>query len=312
MAATMAAAASAALPPSSVSTWRPSWVANGSSLATARRLTSASGLSAVPMVPPLTNWQPARDIARMPAVAARHGRRRDATRLPSGPWRRVRGNAPTGFGAPAGPLHSPFDRHGFREVSVRKRLTRMIVGLVMVAAQAVPAQAQGSITFIRDAETEAVLRELARPVFQAAGVVPAAVDLHIVNDNVVNAFVTGGQNIFFTTGFLIESESALEVLGVIAHETGHIAGGHLARGADAVEDASTRAIIATLVGLAAAIATGSGELAAVSSLGGGAVRPARPAGVQPLHGERRRSGRPHVSRSDRRFLRGAVEFSGAA
>ena len=150
---------------------------------------------------------------------------------------------------------------------VATRLARLFVGLVMVAVTVAPAQAQ-RLSLVRDTETERVLTELARPVFQAAGVVPSAVDMLIVNDNVVNAFVTGGQNIFFTTGFLMQAETALEVLGVIAHETGHIAGGHLARGSDAIEDAATRALIATLIGIAAGIAAGSSDVVAATALGG--------------------------------------------
>ncbi len=152
---------------------------------------------------------------------------------------------------------------------VATRITRLLVGMVMLAVAVAPLQALAQrLSLVRDAETERVLADLALPIFQVSGVVPSAVDLIIVNDNAVNAFVAAGQNIFFTTGFLMQAESALEVIGVIAHETGHIAGGHLARGSDALEDATTRALIATLVGIAAGIAAGSGELVAATTAGG--------------------------------------------
>ncbi len=130
-----------------------------------------------------------------------------------------------------------------------------------------PAPAQESMRFIRDAEIEHYLRTLGEPIFRAAGLDPNAIALAIIQSSDVNAFVAGGQNIFFYTGLLQKTETPDELLGVIAHETGHIAGGHLVRGAEAMKNASAQAIIGTLVGLAAGLAAGRGDVA-VGAIGG--------------------------------------------
>ena len=128
-----------------------------------------------------------------------------------------------------------------------------------------PLQAIGQpqrLSFLRDAETEALIREIGGPVFQAAGLNPAAVDIYLIDSPTLNAFVTGGQNIFFNTGMFTHTESVSELLGVLAHEAGHIAGGHLARGQDAIENARRTALLTTLLGVAAAIAAQDGGLGA--------------------------------------------------
>ena len=109
---------------------------------------------------------------------------------------------------------------------------------------------------IRDAEIEGLLRLYARPIFKAAGLNPSAVRVVLINDTRINAFVAGGQRIFVHTGLLTQSKTPNEVIGVLAHETGHIAGGHLSRIRDQMEKANTMNIIGMLVG-AAAIAGGA-------------------------------------------------------
>lgn len=137
-----------------------------------------------------------------------------------------------------------------------------------------PLQAIGQpqrLSFLRDAETEALIREIGGPVFQAAGLNPAAVDIYLIDSPTLNAFVTGGQNIFFNTGMFTHTESVSELLGVLAHEAGHIAGGHLARGQDAIENARRTALLTTLLGVAAAIAAQDGGLGAAVVAGGNAT-----------------------------------------
>ena len=121
---------------------------------------------------------------------------------------------------------------------------------------------------IRDAEIEATIREMATPLFEVAGIVPDAVDILLVEDDALNAFVAGGQNMFLYTGFLLATESPLEVIGVIAHETGHIAGGHIVRTADAIRGASSVATVASILGAATAILAGRGDAAAAIIAGG--------------------------------------------
>lgn len=104
---------------------------------------------------------------------------------------------------------------------------------------------------IRDAEIEGLLRLYTKPIFQAAGINPGAVKVYIINDPRINAFVAGGQRIFVHTGLLIQAKTPNEVIGVLAHETGHIAGGHLARMGIELDRASATAIIGTLAGMAA-------------------------------------------------------------
>ena len=101
----------------------------------------------------------------------------------------------------------------------------MSISLTSAAAQA---QAKG-LPLIRDAEIEGLLRLYTRPIFKAAGINPKSVKVYIINDSRINAFVAGGQRIFVNTGLITQSKTPNEVIGVLAHETGHIAGGHLAR-----------------------------------------------------------------------------------
>jgi predicted Zn-dependent protease len=125
------------------------------------------------------------------------------------------------------------------------------------------AHAQGrQITFIRDAEIEDSLRSWSAPVFRAAGLSPDAVTIYIIQDNTLNAFVAGGQNVFLHTGLLQRSEHAGQVIGVIAHEVGHISGGHLARLQAELANASATAIVGYILGAAAAVASGSGDVGA--------------------------------------------------
>ena len=92
-------------------------------------------------------------------------------------------------------------------------------------------------SLIRDTEIEHMLRDYSDPILEAAGLRPADVDLYIVADPTLNAFVTGGQNIFLHTGIILESETPNQLKGVIAHEAGHISGAHLARVGDGISAA---------------------------------------------------------------------------
>ncbi len=101
------------------------------------------------------------------------------------------------------------------------------------------------------------------PIWIAAGLKPEDVHIVLVNSPQLNAFVAGGQNIFMYTGTIEKSDNALEVIGVMAHETGHIvAGGHLTRGDEDMENASYMMSLATVLGAAAAGATGDPGAAA--------------------------------------------------
>jgi len=110
------------------------------------------------------------------------------------------------------------------------------------------------ISFIRDTEIESTLRAFAVPLFEAAHLDSQAVRIYLVNDRQINAFVAGGQNLFFNTGLITRAENAGQVIGVIAHEIGHIEGGHLARMHDALERGTAESILSVVLGAAAAAA----------------------------------------------------------
>lgn len=129
------------------------------------------------------------------------------------------------------------------------QIRRILSVAWLVAAMAGLVTPAGAISLIRDAETEELLRSYATPIFAAAGLNPGSVNIYLVNDNQVNAFVAGGQNVFFTTELLLEFDTPGEVKGVIAHEVGHIAGGHLARAQDAMRGTGALAIASMVLGV---------------------------------------------------------------
>ncbi|MEM1198922.1 MAG: M48 family metalloprotease [Pseudomonadota bacterium] len=140
-----------------------------------------------------------------------------------------------------------------------------------------PNTARAQFGLIRDSEIEGLLRYYAVPLFRVAGLNPSSVRVYIVNSNTLNAFVAGGQRIFVHTGLLTRSKTPGELIGVLAHETAHIAGGHLASLDIAMDRASTQAIIGMLLGAAAiagGAAAGSGDIAQAGSgivAGGGSI-----------------------------------------
>lgn len=130
-----------------------------------------------------------------------------------------------------------------------------VAAVALLAAQA-PAWAKAGI---RDAEIERILRGYSDPILKAAGLDPKAVTIYIINDPSLNAFVAGGQNIFINTGMMMTLDTPNELKGVIAHETGHISGGHLARGPEAMSKAEVPMLIGMLAGIAA-IAVGAPDI----------------------------------------------------
>ncbi|MBN8649008.1 MAG: M48 family metallopeptidase [Caulobacterales bacterium] len=121
-----------------------------------------------------------------------------------------------------------------------------------------PAMAQ---SLIRDAEIENTIRGYSDPIFAAAGLNPKDVQIYIVNDKSLNAFVTDGQKMFLNTGIILDAKAPIQLKGVIAHETGHIAGGHLARSTQAERAAMVPAYISIALGIAA-IAAGAPDAGA--------------------------------------------------
>ena len=124
------------------------------------------------------------------------------------------------------------------------------------------------LRFIRDAEIENYLRDLATPIYRAADINPDSVSINIVESSTVNAFVASGMNEFFYTGLLQLADTPEQLAGVIAHETGHIAGGHLIRGREEMRNASAQAILSMVLAIAAGVASGNGSVAAGAMSGG--------------------------------------------
>lgn len=129
-----------------------------------------------------------------------------------------------------------------------------VFAAILVVVQ--PAMAQ---SILRDAETEALLNDMSEPLIIAAGLDPRNVDIVLVNDSSINAFVAGGQAVYINSGLINEAGSANEVQGVIAHELGHVTGGHVI-GTGGQKAAQNISILSLLLGAALAVA-GGGEAA---------------------------------------------------
>jgi len=129
------------------------------------------------------------------------------------------------------------------------------------------AQAQRKIIIIRDTEIEDFLYEISRPIFITAGLNPDQIKFYIIKDSGVNAFVSGGQNIFVNTGTLIHFDEPDALLGIIAHETGHIAGGHIVKMSEELAKQKKLTMGAVIIGIIAGLA-GSAEAMQATIMGG--------------------------------------------
>lgn len=150
-------------------------------------------------------------------------------------------------------------------ISIGSRARRWGAAALMGLALAAPLPAQAS-GLIRDAEIERTLRQMSTPIFSAASMNPSSVNIYIVNNRALNAFVAGGRNMFLHTGLLAELDTPEQLLGVIAHETGHIAGGHEIRRQINARAFQGPALIGLLAGIAAGVA-GAPEAGAAIALG---------------------------------------------
>jgi len=154
-------------------------------------------------------------------------------------------------------------------------LVAALIGSVICST----AQARG---IIRDAETEALIRDYAKPIFRAAGVGSQNIRIHIVNDRNFNAFVVDGHNMFMHAGALMIAETPNQVIGVIAHETGHITGGHLARLRSQMARAKSASLMLQLLGLAAVAGGAIAGIPNAGQLGMGAAMGGQQAALRSL------------------------------
>lgn len=132
-----------------------------------------------------------------------------------------------------------------------KSVFAITLAMVVTLMHAMPAFAQ---SLLRDTEIEETMQDYTTPILRAAGLSPSSVDIYLVNDPSLNAFVTRGQNIFLHSGIITQSTTPNQLKGVIAHEAGHIAGGHLVRSDYGSRSAYGAILIAAGIGLAAILA----------------------------------------------------------
>ena len=136
-----------------------------------------------------------------------------------------------------------------------RALRQFAAGLLASVAMFSTAAAQ---SFLRDAEIERTLREYSDPIFEAAGLAPESVEIYLIGDPSLNAFVAVGLKMFIFTGLIDAADRPNQIIGVIAHETGHMTGGHLARSDEAIARASRPILLSLALGLGA-IAAGAPE-----------------------------------------------------
>lgn len=151
-----------------------------------------------------------------------------------------------------------------------KRIAHKTIILVLITCftHANLAFAQGrGLSILRDAEIEQIIRDMSEPLFEAGGLDKNAVNTYLLNDNAINAFVMGGQNVFIHSGLLLKAENVNQVIGVLAHETGHITGGHLSRIGEGMSQMATYSLMGMLLGVAA-MAAGSADAGMALMMGG--------------------------------------------
>lgn len=160
-----------------------------------------------------------------------------------------------------------------KRIVTRRAVRRAAVSAALLLAAAVPASRPADaqlINFIRDTEIENLLADYARPVFRAAGLGSNRVAMRIVKHDSFNAFVLDGRNVFIHTGTLQQSETPNQVIGVIAHEAGHIAGGHLAQLRDRIARDQTKSLLIKILGIGLIVAGNvSGATAGSNATGAG-------------------------------------------
>ncbi len=148
-------------------------------------------------------------------------------------------------------------RIAHRKKPLKLTALAMAVALATAPMAAEAQQAKGP-PVLRDTETEQLLREYTRPILRAAGLEKQNIQMVIINQSVFNAFVADGRRIFVNYGAIMQSETPNQIIGVMAHETGHLAGGHLAKMREQMAQAQTQMIIAMLLGAGAMVAGSQG------------------------------------------------------
>lgn len=161
-----------------------------------------------------------------------------------------------------------------------------VVAVAVAVASVVPAAAQG-LPLIRDTEIENLLSDYAKPIFQAAGLGSGRITMRIVRSDSFNAFVLDGRNVFIHTGALQQADTPNQLIGVIAHETGHITGGHMAALRARIARDQTKALLMQLLGIGLMVAGGFGKDDSVGAAGQGVLYGGNEVVMRSLLSERR-------------------------
>ena len=136
--------------------------------------------------------------------------------------------------------------------ALKRAWAMAVMSVAAMSGLAGTASAQG-LPLIRDSEIEALMADYARPILKAAGLGTGRVTVRIIKNDAFNAFVLDGANLFMHTGTLMAAKSPNEVIGVIAHESGHIAGGHMAALRIRIAKDQTRALLTQIIGIGALV-----------------------------------------------------------
>jgi predicted Zn-dependent protease len=188
------------------------------------------------------------------------------------------------------PLHFALHKRTFGKMTSGKKtygemtsgkrapgLTAVTVAVALAVAQVltpvapVRAQENKGPAVLRDSESEQLLREYTRPILRTAGLEKQNIQMVIINESAFNAFVADGRRIFVNYGAIMQSETPNQLIGVLAHETGHLAGGHLAKLREQLAQAQTQMIIAMLLGAGAMVAGASRNSSGMANAGMAAV-----------------------------------------
>ena len=156
-----------------------------------------------------------------------------------------------------------------------RRLGRAVcAALAVVGAVVAPVSAYAQdLPLIRDTEIESLLQDYARPIFKIAGLGSQNIAIRIVRHDAFNAFVVDGRNVFINTGTIMMAKTPNEVIGVIAHETGHIAGGHMAALRERIARDQTKSLLMKILGIGLIVAGGvaGGDAREIGGLGQGVM-----------------------------------------
>lgn len=150
---------------------------------------------------------------------------------------------------------------------IKRLFFKTLLAFVMWAGTFRLSLAQDLPSVISDDETETLLHEILRPLFQAADIPFRSDKVYLLNDHSLNAFVTSGNYMFVNTGTLLEADNVNQLSGVLAHETGHIKGGHIARQQLKLKDMNTLMVVSLLAAGATAAAAGRADAAMAILLG---------------------------------------------